>query len=143
MSIKNKFDITQVVNENLCHSCGACFASCGHDSISFSETIGGYYTPYIDYDSCTKCGLCFDVCSGEHFGKTLTNSIPENHFIGNIISTQVGKATDKKIFDNSQSGGITTSILADLLEKSGLSKNKLCHRAEMQRTQINGYCKFT
>lgn len=28
--------------------------------------------------------------------------------------------------------------LADLLEKSGLSKNKLCHRAEMQRTQING-----
>ena len=27
--------------------------------------------------------------------------------------------------------------LADLLEKSGLSKNKLCHRAEMQRTQIN------
>ena len=26
--------------------------------------------------------------------------------------------------------------LADLLEKSGLSKNKLCHRAEMQRTQI-------
>lgn len=116
MSIKNKFDITQVVNENLCHSCGACFASCGHDSISFSETIGGYYTPYIDYDSCTKCGLCFDVCSGEHFGKTLNNSIPENHFIGNIISTQVGKATDKKIFDNSQSGGITTAILADLLD---------------------------
>jgi len=24
-----------------------------------------------------------------------------------------------------------------------LSKNKLCHRAEMQRTQINGYCNNT
>ena len=33
--------------------------------------------------------------------------------------------------------------LADLLEKSGLSKNKLCHRAKMQRTQINGYCNNT
>ena len=33
--------------------------------------------------------------------------------------------------------------LADLLEKSGLSKNKLCHRAEMHRTQINGYCNNT
>ena len=33
--------------------------------------------------------------------------------------------------------------LADLLEKSGLSKNKLFHRAEMQRTQINGYCNNT
>lgn len=30
--------------------------------------------------------------------------------------------------------------LNELLEKSGLSKNKLSHRAEMQRTQINGYC---
>ena len=29
--------------------------------------------------------------------------------------------------------------LADLLEKSGLSKNKLCHRAEMQRTQLRNY----
>ena len=30
--------------------------------------------------------------------------------------------------------------LDELLEKSGLSKNKLSHRAEMQRTQINHYC---
>lgn len=116
MSIKNKLDITQVVDENLCHSCGACFASCGHDSINFKETIGGYYTPIIDYDSCTNCGLCFDVCSGEHFGKTLNHTIPENPFIGNIISSYVGKATKKEIFDNSQSGGITTAILADLLD---------------------------
>lgn len=30
--------------------------------------------------------------------------------------------------------------LNELLKKSGLSKNKLSHRAEMQRTQINNYC---
>lgn len=30
--------------------------------------------------------------------------------------------------------------LKDLLEKRGLSKNKLSQRAEMQRTQINNYC---
>lgn len=27
-----------------------------------------------------------------------------------------------------------------LIQKSGISKNKLSHRAEMQRTQINNYC---
>lgn len=27
-----------------------------------------------------------------------------------------------------------------MIEESGLSKNKLSHRAEMQRTQINRYC---
>lgn len=31
--------------------------------------------------------------------------------------------------------------LDELIEKSGISKNKLSHRAEMQRTQINNYCK--
>ena len=30
--------------------------------------------------------------------------------------------------------------LDELIQKSGISKNKLSHRAEMQRTQINHYC---
>ena len=33
--------------------------------------------------------------------------------------------------------------LAELIEDRGLSKNKLSHRAEMQRTQINHYCNNT
>ena len=30
--------------------------------------------------------------------------------------------------------------LNELIEKNGISKNKLSHRAEMQRSQINNYC---
>jgi putative transcriptional regulator len=30
--------------------------------------------------------------------------------------------------------------LAELIEDRGLSKNKLSHKAEMQRSQINQYC---
>lgn len=30
--------------------------------------------------------------------------------------------------------------LGELIEQRGLSKNKLSHKAEMQRTQINNYC---
>jgi len=30
--------------------------------------------------------------------------------------------------------------LDKLIKKSGISKNKLCHRAELQRTQLNHYC---
>ena len=29
----------------------------------------------------------------------------------------------------------------ELLEESGLSKNKLCHRAELQHTQLNNFCR--
>lgn len=30
--------------------------------------------------------------------------------------------------------------LDDLIKEKGISKNKLSHKAEMQRTQINQYC---
>ena len=30
--------------------------------------------------------------------------------------------------------------LDEAIKKAGISKNKLSHRAEMQRTQINNYC---
>ena len=30
--------------------------------------------------------------------------------------------------------------LDEMIQKSGISKNKLSQRAEMQRTQINNYC---
>ena len=30
--------------------------------------------------------------------------------------------------------------LDELIEKSGICKNKLSHKAEMQRTQLNNYC---
>jgi hypothetical protein len=33
--------------------------------------------------------------------------------------------------------------LNELIQKNGISKNKLSHRAEMQRTQINHYCNNT
>ena len=30
--------------------------------------------------------------------------------------------------------------LDELIQKAGISKNKLSHKAEMQRSQINNYC---
>jgi len=33
--------------------------------------------------------------------------------------------------------------LVELIEKEGISKNKLSHKAEMQRTQLNNYCNNT
>lgn len=33
--------------------------------------------------------------------------------------------------------------LDHLIQKAGISKNKLCHRTEMQRTQLNNYCNNT
>ena len=42
-----------------------------------------------------------------------------------------------------ESNGTIRIKLKEMLEQTGLSKNKLSHRAEMQRTQINHYCNNT
>lgn len=36
--------------------------------------------------------------------------------------------------------GVIRIKLDELIERAGISKNKLSHKAEMQRTQINNYC---
>ena len=42
-----------------------------------------------------------------------------------------------------ESYGTIRIKLDALIKESGISKNKLSHRAEMQRTQINHYCNNT
>lgn len=37
--------------------------------------------------------------------------------------------------------GTVKNHLNELIEKKGISKNKLAQRAELQRTQLNKYCK--
>ena len=39
--------------------------------------------------------------------------------------------------------GTIRIILDEMREKQNISKNKLAHRAEMQRTQLNQFCKGT
>ncbi len=39
--------------------------------------------------------------------------------------------------------GTITIKLEALIKERGISKNKVCHRAEMQRTQLNHYCNNT
>jgi len=118
---KKRNDITNIVEQYLCHSCGSCFTSCGHDSISYHTTVGGYLFPKIDYDSCTNCGLCYDICPGDHFTDYLKNQTPEDPFVGTIISAYIGKSTDEKIYKNSQSGGAVTALLKSLLESGEIS----------------------
>jgi len=110
-----KQNITQVVKQNLCNSCGACFVVCKAGAIEYKETVGGYYFPNVDNEACTNCGLCLSVCPGVNFGQGLMESMPADPFAGVSLNAFVGKATDKKIYENSQSGGIVSALLVQAL----------------------------
>jgi coenzyme F420 hydrogenase subunit beta len=109
-------NISKVVSQKLCNSCGACFSVCPTGAIQYHETVGGYYFPAIDKEVCIDCGLCLSVCAGIYFSEELLNSMPEDPFAGQVLNAFVGKATDKKIYSNSQSGGIVSALLVHALE---------------------------
>jgi len=116
MSNPKRSNVSTVADEYLCNSCGACYASCSQGAIRYTETSGGYLFPEIDNSACVSCGLCHKVCPGVHLGETLQAQIPIDPFVGNILSCEVGRAVDEKIYVNSQSGGVTTAILAHLFD---------------------------
>ena len=116
IDMTGKQNITQVVSQKLCNTCGACFAVCKADAILYRETVGGYYFPTVNDEACVDCGLCISVCPGINFGRSLMESMPADPFAGLSLNAFVGKATDKKIYENSQSGGIVTALLGFMLE---------------------------
>jgi coenzyme F420 hydrogenase subunit beta len=58
------------------------------------------------------------VCPGSGFVSTLDDHLLQDPFTGIALQTYVGKATNKDIYANSQSGGIVSALLAHAL-KSG------------------------
>ncbi len=117
MELFNNFrDITLVVENQLCLSCGACDPICPTNTISFFETPAGHIFPKINYDGCIDCTLCLQVCPGVGFSDDMINQIPTDPFIGNVISVNVGKSSNNQIYKNSQSGGIVTELVYQALK---------------------------
>jgi len=118
--VTKKQNICIIASEKLCNTCGACAGVCPAGAIHYKETTGGYYLPIVDEDACTQCGLCYEVCPGLHFVDKLASNMPNDPFAGCALDTFVGKATDKQLFENSQSGGIVSALLVHALETGSI-----------------------
>jgi len=124
MGIKEKkSDISEVVKNNLCYSCGACGISCPVEAISFNVTNVGRIHPYIDYGACTKCGVCYDICPSVDVTSQVFSDIDkfDDPFQGNVLEAFIGKSTNEKVYKNSQSGGLVTQTLIYLFENKLIS----------------------
>ena len=111
-----KLNISSITAIQLCNTCGGCFGICPTQAIHFEETIGGNNLPIVATETCIHCGLCYEICPGINFGKTLASQMSDDPFAGKVQNVFLGKAVDKKLFENSQSGGIVSAILTHSLE---------------------------
>ncbi len=121
--------ILQIVEDGLCHRCGACVGVCPVNT--FSLDANGYP---IQTDKCIYCKLCTNVCSGSKvdfagFSKQLYDKeYTYGDALGSVKSAYIGHSTDPEIRWRGSSGGVVTQILVYLLE-SGQIDGALVARA--------------
>ena len=115
--------VADVLNRDLCCSCGACAVACPVDAIFIREFPDkGLLGPVVDSDQCSLCGTCLKVCPGyavdvAELSRQVFGAPPEDFVIGNWDSAYIAWSTDSEIRYNSASGGIATALLCDLLEQ--------------------------
>lgn len=113
--IKN---IDDVLNNNLCVSCGACVKESNND-IDFMDEVNGIYKPIINninYEA-------FDICPGKGYpiielGRDLfPNTEFEDIELGRWKKAVVAHSLSDDILKNASSGGVMTSIAKYLLDE--------------------------
>jgi len=117
-------NITSIVQEKLCTSCGACAAVCPKKAITMEFDPKNFlYYPKVDKSKCNNCGLCLKVCPGkEMFGRDTDK---------NILKAWLVYSKDRNLRLKAQSGGAISQLLIYSL------KDKIINGCLVTKSQKN------
>ena len=118
-------NINEIKASHLCYGCGTCNVVCGHQAITMQYDNIGRLLPIIDESKCTNCGLCYNHCPSLDL-KRIQLPDTEDKYIGHVENVYIGKATDERIYKNSQSGGLVTATLKYLFESGKIDAAIMC-----------------
>lgn len=118
-------NINEIKISHLCYGCGTCNVICGHQAITMRYDNIGRLLPMIDESKCTNCGLCYNHCPSLDL-KGIQLPDTEEKYIGYVEKVYIGKATDERIYKNSQSGGLVTATLKYLFESGKIDAAIMC-----------------
>ena len=113
-------NISIISKIKMCSSCGACVSVCPKKSISLKESSIGRVFAEVD-SSCIHCGLCLNVCPS-----FTCDFDVESFFSLEKYKVVVGKANNRNIYLNGQSGGAVTAILSYLFEMGQIDAALVC-----------------
>lgn len=118
-------NVNKIVASQLCYGCGACSIICGLHAIDMQYDNIGRLLPIIDKSKCINCGLCYDHCPGLDLKGIQLPDI-EDKYTGYVEKVYIGKATDERIYRNSQSGGLVTATLKFLFDAGKIDAAIVC-----------------
>ncbi|MBO4601334.1 MAG: Coenzyme F420 hydrogenase/dehydrogenase, beta subunit C-terminal domain [Bacilli bacterium] len=101
--------MNKICEKKKCTGCFACFNICPKNAIKMIEDDFGRIYPIIDEDKCINCGLCKKTCPQ-------LNDVKYNE----PITAYALYNKDKKIRNDSTSGGAATTFYLKVLESGGI-----------------------
>ena len=102
----------EITEKSKCCGCSACQAVCPHDAITMSRDALGFAYPSVAADKCVKCGLCIRVCDFNNKNEATAEAC-------DTIKVSAARNRDDSVLENSQSGGVFTSLATDILNGNG------------------------
>jgi len=114
---RNEKGILQIVQDGLCHHCGACIGFCPVGTFGLDENA---YP--IQVDKCIDCNICVRDCSGievdyDGIGTQLFgDDYQYGSFTGWVEESYIGHAKENKLRRNGASGGVVTQLLMHLID---------------------------
>ncbi len=118
-------NILNIAESGMCIGCGTCDFVCPHRAIKMSYKPDGSLFAEIDETKCTACGLCEKICPSSPDRKL---GISEDEIFYKNLGKKayIAYATDEKIRQSGQSGGVLTAILKYLLDREIIHGVALC-----------------
>jgi len=119
---KKKFTdlVTDVVEKDLCVSCGTCVAACPVNVVELEDGL-----PHLVGD-CIECGLCYSNCPRTDFSvDEMDEAIhgrprrDKEQLTGVYRAVYAARTNREDIHDKAQDGGVVTSLLSQFIEDGG------------------------
>jgi coenzyme F420 hydrogenase subunit beta len=117
--------ISEIVENRLCHGCGACAYACGENAIELRNFLDVGIRPVVESDRCSSCGDCTTVCSGidlRHDRQQWPTGAKKelSGEWGPVLELWEGHAADAQIRFRGGSGGVATALAAFALEQENM-----------------------
>lgn len=122
-----KENVSRVVKEGLCTSCGICAGACKKNCIAF-DYGKERNVPIVNKYTCVNCGLCYDVCPGKGIELNAWSEklfgteagVKKDLCTGHYLKTYVGHSTNDEIRMHAATGGMVSQFLIWLLRKGDI-----------------------
>jgi len=118
--VSMRVNVDGIYRDHLCIGCGTCLSVCPTKAIEMFR--GDIFYPKVDKEKCIQCRKCLGICPsvGIDFHNISAGLFPGakfNSLLGRYKKLYVGYSKDYAIRYNGASGGVSSSILCNLLKE--------------------------